>query len=245
VFAKALVHPFHKFIGTTEDSMRILIVEDEEDLATALARGLRKEGYAVDLVGDGLEGWQLADATAYDILLLDLNLPGMDGLDLCRQLRMTHPELRIVMVTAREQPNQRIHGLDSGADDYIVKPFHFGELVARLRALLRRDIRNGTPLLTYADLAADPVARTVWRGGHRLDLTAKEFAIVEYFLRHIGEIVSQEELIEHVWDRDVNPFTTTVRAHMATLRRKLGQPGLIETLVGQGYRLGIPIYRAD
>jgi DNA-binding response OmpR family regulator len=245
VSAKALVHLFHKFVGTTEDSMRILIVEDEEDLATALARGLRKEGYAVDLVGDGLEGWQLADATAYDILLLDLNLPGMDGLDLCRQLRMTHPELRIVMVTAREQPNQRIHGLDSGADDYIVKPFHFGELVARLRALLRRDIRNGTPLLTYADLAADPVARTVWRGGHRLDLTAKEFAIVEYFLRHIGEIVSQEDLIEHVWDRDVNPFTTTVRAHMATLRRKLGQPGLIETLVGQGYRLGIPIYRAD
>ena len=221
--------------------MRVLIIEDEEDLGTALARGLRHQGYAVDLVGDGLEGWQLADVTPYDVLILDLNLPGLDGLEICRRLRATRPELLIVMLTARDRPAQRISGLDDGADDYIVKPFHFGELLARLRALLRRDVRNRAPLLTCADVTADPAARVAWRHGQRLDLTSKEFAILEYLLRHTTEIVSQEDLIEHVWDMDVNPFTTTVRAHMATLRRKLGSPEVIETVVGQGYRIGMPL----
>lgn len=225
--------------------MRLLIIEDEEDLGTALARGLRHEGYAVDWIGDGLDGWQLADTTPYDILILDLNLPSMDGLEICQRLRATRPELLIVMLTARDQPNQRIHGLDYGADDYIVKPFHFGELVARLRALLRRDMRSRAPMLKYVDLTADPAARVAWRAEQRLELTTKEFAILEYMLRHLTEIVSQEDLIEHVWDMDVNPFTTTVRAHMTTLRRKLGSPDLIETVVGQGYRIGVPLRMID
>lgn len=226
--------------------MRILIIEDEEDLAAALAQGLRREGYAVDTAFEGETGWELAEVNRYDLLVLDLNLPGLDGLEICRSLRRSQPELLILMLTARDQPGQRITGLDSGADDYLIKPFHFGELLARLRALLRRDMRVREPILQYRDLKLDPSAKAVWKGQRRLELTNKEFGVLEYLLRHPAEIVTQEDLIEHIWDINANPLTTTVRVHINSLRRKLGGnpapngEAYIETVVGKGYRLGIP-----
>ena len=224
-----------------ETPLRLLIVEDEEDLVHALAQGLRQEGYAVDIALDGQQGWELADVNEYDILLLDLNLPDIDGLDICRRIRSTRPHVLILMLTARGTLRQRIEGLDYGADDYLVKPFHFEELLARIRALLRRDMRGRTPVLRYNDIVLDPSAHLVWKGRQPLDLTKKEFGILEYLLRHPTEVVTQEALLEHVWDMHSDPFTTTVRTHMASLRRKLGDATLsIETVVGRGYRLGKP-----
>jgi DNA-binding response OmpR family regulator len=224
--------------------MRLLLVEDEIDIASALAAGLRRQGYAVDTAEDGQQALELAGVTDYDLLILDLNLPNMDGLEVCRRLRASCPSLLILMLTARSQPQERVIGLDTGADDYLVKPFHFAELVARLRALLRRDVRTRTPLLEYQDIKLDPVTRTVWQANRRLELTNKEFGILEYLLRHQREIVSQETLLEHVWDMQANPLTNTVRVHMNSLRRKLGDvaetPRYIETVIGQGYRLHTP-----
>lgn len=222
--------------------MRLLLVEDENDIASALARGLRHEGYAVDVSGDGQDAWELATTHDYDLLILDLNLPSMDGVELCRRLRASSPSLHILMLTARSELSDRVSGLDAGADDYLVKPFHFAELLARIRALLRRDLRARTPLLQCGDLRLDPATRTAWQGNHRLELTGKEYGILEYLLRHQGEIVSQEALLEHVWDMQANPLTNTVRVHMNSLRRKLDDmadtPRYIETIIGQGYRLG-------
>ncbi len=229
--------------------MRLLIVEDELDFAQALARGLRQQGYAIDVALDGVQGWELAEVNEYDLLILDLNLPEMDGLEVCRRLRASRPSLLILMLTARDRPDERVRGLDSGADDYLVKPFHFAELLARVRALLRRDMRVRTLLLQFADLKLDPTSRVAWQGNRRLELTSKEFGILEYLLRHLGEIVSQEALLEHVWDMRTNPLTNTVRVHVNSLRRKLGDlaetPRYIETVVGQGYRLGIPSHSEE
>ncbi|MCL0056611.1 response regulator transcription factor, partial [Dehalococcoidia bacterium] len=217
------------------------IIEDEIDLANALAQGLRREGYAVDIAFDGEQGCQSATINDYDLLILDLNLPGMDGLEVCRRLRASHPHLLILMLTARSRPADKVTGLDFGADDYLVKPFDFGELTARVRALLRRDLRVRNPLLQCGDLKLDPASKTVWHGKHRLELTRKEFGVLEYLMRHPGEVISQEELLEHVWDAEADPFTNTVRVHVHSLRRKLGDdqtpPKIIETIVGQGYRL--------
>ncbi len=221
--------------------MRLLLVEDEEELVSALARGLRREGYAVDVALDGQAGWEMADVNEYDLVLLDLNLPQMDGIEVCRRLKQSQPQVLILMLTARDLPTQKIAGLDVGADDYMVKPFHFGELCARLRALLRRDMRVRGTLLSYGDLKLDPMAKIAWKGEQRLELTNKEFGILEYLLYHAGEVISQEKLIEHVWDANANPFTTTVRVHINSLRRKLADdpehPLYIETIVGVGYRL--------
>lgn len=227
--------------------MRVLIIEDEKDFATALATGLRREGYAVDVANDGASGWEMADVNPYDLLLLDLNLPELDGLQICQRLRESQPKLLIFMLTARSQPSQKIAGLDLGADDYLVKPFHFGELLARMRALLRRDMRVRDPLLTFQNLKLDPASQTVWRDNQKLELTNKEFGILEYMMRHSREVVTQEQLIEHVWDINVNPFTTTVRVHINSLRNKLSlsasksdtltTDAFIETVVGKGYRL--------
>lgn len=223
--------------------MRLLLIEDEYDFAHALAKGLRHQGYAIDVAADGLEGWEYAEVNDYDLLILDLNLPKMDGLEVCRRVRASRPELLILMLTARSDPGERVVGLDLGADDYVVKPFHFAELVARIRALLRRDMQVRSPLLRYQDVKLDPTARVVWQGNRRLDLTCKEFGILEYLLRHVGEIVSQEALLEHVWDMRANPLTNTVRVHINSLRRKLEDtaetPRYIETIIGQGYRLGV------
>ncbi len=225
--------------------MRLLIVEDELDIAHALLRGLQREGYAVDLASDGEQGWQLAGVNEYDLLILDLNLPVLDGLEVCRRLRAERPSLLILMLTARSQPDERVLGLDYGADDYMVKPFHFAELTARVRALLRRDMRMRSPLLQFADLKLDPTARVVWQQNRRLNLTGKEYGILEYLIRHQGEVISQETLLEHVWDMQANPLTNTVRVHINSLRRKLEDtaetPRYIETIINQGYRLGAPI----
>ncbi len=222
--------------------MRLLVIEDESDLAQALAKGLRHQGYAVDVTYDGLTGWELASVNEYDLLILDLNLPEMDGLQVCQQLRLSQPELLILVLTARGQAEERVEGLDQGADDYMVKPFYFVELSARIRALLRRDMRVRAHLLQYKDLKLDAKARVVWRGNHRLELTGKELGVLEYLLRHQGEIISQEQLLEHVWDMQANPLTNTVRVHMNSLRRKLEDiadtPQYIETIIGQGYRIG-------
>ncbi len=225
--------------------MRLLVIEDEADVAQALARGLRREGYAVDIALDGEQGYELAVVNDYDLLLLDLNLPTMDGLEVCRQVRAMKPQLLIFMLTARSTPDERVVGLDLGADDYLIKPFHFTELSARIRALLRRDMRVRTLLLHYQDIKMDAAARVVWQGKRRLELTSKEFGILEYLLRHLGEIVTQEALLEHVWDMRTNSLTNTVRVHINSLRRKLEdmaeKPRYIETIIGQGYRLGPPV----
>jgi len=224
--------------------MKLLIIEDEADFANALARGLRKQGYAVDITTDGEQGLELAEVNEYDLLILDLNLPGMDGLDICRQLRSKQPQLLTLMLTARSRLEDKVAGLDLGADDYLIKPFHFEELSARIRALLRRDLRVREPVLYAGDLKLDPASRIAWQGKRRLELTTKELAILEYLMRHPGEVISQEELIEHVWGEDVNLFTSSVRTHIHSLRRKLGdtaeKPRFIETVTAQGYRLLVP-----
>jgi DNA-binding response OmpR family regulator len=223
--------------------MRILIIDDEEDFADALARGLRKESYAVDVALNGNTGWEMAEVNEYDVLILDLNLPDLDGLEVCKRIRSTHSELLILMLTARNHPTQKIKGLDLGADDYLVKPFHFGELCARLRALLRREAQVRDSTLYYRDLKLDPIKKAVWKNEQSLDLTNKEFGILEYLLRHPAELVTQEKLLEHVWDVNANPFTTSVRVHINSLRRKLGDNSkenlYIETVKGRGYRLGL------
>jgi len=223
--------------------MRVLVVEDEVDLANALVRGLEQEGYAVDIALNGEEGWAKGETNEYDLVILDLNLPNMDGLEVCRRLRESKPELLILMLTARGRLGDRVTGLDQGADDYLVKPFYFEELLARIRALLRRDLRARQPVLRAGDLVLDPAARAAWKGKRRLELTAKEFAILEYLMRRPGEVVSQEDIIEHVWGEDVNLFTSSVRVHICSLRRKLGDdaknPRYIETVAG-GYRLLVP-----
>jgi DNA-binding response OmpR family regulator len=225
--------------------MRLLVIEDEPDIASALEKGLRQVGYAVDIALDGESGSELALVNDYDLLILDLNLPGVDGLEVCHRVRAECPSLLILMLTARSRPDERVAGLDLGADDYLVKPFHFAELTARVRALLRRDLRVRVPLLQYKDVKLDPAARVVWQGNRRVELTSKEFGILEYLLRHPGEIVSQEAILEHVWDMQTNPLTNTVRVHINSLRRKLEDiaetPRYIETIVGQGYRVGTPV----
>lgn len=221
--------------------MRLLLAEDELDLTQALAKGLRRQGYAVDLAYDGEEAWMLTEVNEYDLLILDLNLPKIEGLEVCRRVRAIQPALLILMLTARSGPADRVRGLDLGADDYVVKPFHFPELLARIRALLRRDMRARATLLQHKDLKLDTGARLAWQQHRQLNLTRKEFSILEYLLRHPGEVVSQETLLEHIWDTQANPFTNTVRVHINSLRRKLGDeietPCYIETLIGQGYRL--------
>ncbi len=222
--------------------MRILIIEDELDFANALSRGLKNQGYAVDIARNGKEGWVLGTVNPYDLVILDLNLPLMVGLEVCRLLRHKRSDLLILILTARDQIRDRVIGLDMGADDYLVKPFHFEELTARIRALLRRDLRVREPILRVGDLQIDPAERIAWKGKRRLDLTAKEFSILEYLARHKGEIVTSEQLIEHIWGEDeIDPFTGSVRVHIHSLRRKLGDtfesPHNIETIIGQGYRL--------
>jgi DNA-binding response OmpR family regulator len=222
--------------------MRILIIEDEPDFANALSRGLKNQGYAVDVAKDGKEGWELGTVNPYDLVILDLNLPLMDGLEVCRLLRRQRPDLLILILTARDKIRDRVIGLDMGADDYLVKPFHFEELTARIRALLRRDLRVREPILHVDDLQIDPAERIAWKGKRRLDLTAKEFSILEYLARHKGEIITSEQLIEHTWGEDeIDLFSGSVRVHIYSIRRKLGNKSdstrYIETIIGQGYRL--------
>jgi DNA-binding response OmpR family regulator len=224
-------------------AMRILVVDDEVDLAEAVARGLRREGYAVDIAHDGDTALEKAGLVPYDLVCLDLTMPGMDGLEVCQRLRESPPEgeaPRVIMLTARDSVEDRIDGLDHGADDYLVKPFAFGELAARVRSLLRREATKSGSLLTVGNVELDDSRHRSRRAGRDLELTAKEFALLRYFMLHVDEVLSQEHLLEHVWDEHADPFTNTVRVTVGTLRRKLsgdGETQLIETVIGSGYRL--------
>jgi DNA-binding response OmpR family regulator len=217
--------------------VRILIVEDEEPLAEAVARGLRREGMAVDVALDGDEGHEKATVTRYDVVVLDRDLPGMSGDELCREIVASGQLTRVIMLTASGSVADRVEGLSLGADDYLAKPFAFDELVARVRALARRSTPVTPPVLRAGDLELDPARRTVTRGGEPVELTRKEFGVLEVLLAASGSVVSSEELLERVWDEHADPFTTTVRVTVMTLRKKLGEPGLIDTVVGSGYRV--------
>ncbi len=217
--------------------MRVLVVEDDLDLADVIARGLRQAGLAVDIALDGEEALEKAAATTYDVVVLDRQLPSLHGDIVCRTLLAATPAPRVLMATASGEVDARIDGLAIGADDYLSKPFALAELIARVRALGRRPDVVTAPVLVAGDLAVDPARRTAARGGAPLALTRKEFGVLEVIVAAGGRVVSAEELLERVWDDEADPFTTAVRTTMMTLRRKLGDPPLIETVVGVGYRL--------
>ncbi|MGH3432390.1 MAG: response regulator transcription factor [Thermocrispum sp.] len=217
--------------------MRILVVEDEEPLAEAVARGLRREGMAVDVALTGDDGHEKAMITRYNVVVLDRDLPGMSGDKLCEEIIASGELTRVLMLTASGTVADRVEGLSRGADDYLAKPFAFPELVARVRALARRSTPATPPMLTALDVKLDPARRTVVRDAGPIELTRKEFGVLEVLLAAGGSVVSSEELLERVWDENADPFTTTVRVTVMTLRKKLGEPGIIDTVVGSGYRV--------
>jgi DNA-binding response OmpR family regulator len=226
--------------------VRLLVVDDEVDLADAVATGLRREGHAVDVAHDGGTALDLLGLDEYDLVLLDITMPGdLDGLDVCRAIRAgaaAGPMPRVLMLTARDEVDDRVTGLDAGADDYLVKPFAFKELSARVRTLLRREAAPSGALLEVGDLRLDTARQAAWRADVELDLTPKELSVLHWLLSRPGVVVSQEELLTHVWDANADPFTDTVRVTVGTLRRKLESarpdaPSPIETVIGQGYRL--------
>lgn len=212
--------------------MRVLVVEDEAALADVVARGLRQGGLAVDIAADGEEALIKAEVTPYDVVVLDRGLPGVHGDDVCRALLQTSPTPRIIMLTAAGNVDARVEGLAIGADDYLPKPFVMAELLARVRALGRRPDAATPPVLTAGDLTLDPAKRTATRGGRPLSLTRKEFGVLETLAAKPGAVVSAEELLERVWDEEADPFTNAVRITVMTLRRKLGEPPIVETVVG-------------
>jgi DNA-binding response OmpR family regulator len=219
--------------------MRILLVEDDADLAEVVALGLRNESYAVDVADTCLAAEELLRTTSFDVACLDLGLPDGDGLALLRRC-LSDPDLhrprRTVVLTARDAVDDRVAGLDAGADDYLVKPYAFSELAARVRALGRRGDQQGSTLVV-GDVRLDLAVQKAWRGGRELGLTAREFALLRYLAAHPGEVVSAEQLLEHVWDAHADPFTTSVRVILSRLRRKLGDPPVIATIAGAGYRM--------
>ncbi|MGW1812326.1 response regulator transcription factor [Streptomyces sp. NPDC002125] len=216
--------------------MRLLIVEDEKRLATSLARGLTAEGFAVDVVHDGLEGLHLAGQGVHDLVVLDIMLPGMNGYRICAALRAAGHETPILMLTAKDGEYDEAEGLDTGADDYLTKPFSYVVLVARIRALLRRRGGSASPVLSAGTLRMDTAARRVHRGEDEITLTAKEFAVLEQLVRRAGEVVSKADILEHVWDFAYDGDPNIVEVYISTLRRKLGAAS-IRTVRGAGYRL--------
>lgn len=217
--------------------MRVLIVEDERDLASAVARGLRRDGMAVDEAYDGAEGLEKALVNEYDVIILDRNLPRMHGDQVCSQLRAEGTDARIIMLTAAAEISDRVSGLNLGADDYLSKPFAFEELRARVHALARRSGPARPPILEQRGIRLDPATRQVSRDGRRIDLPPKEFGVLEALLRAEGAVVSAEALLEGVWDEHTDPFSNVVRVTVMTLRKHLGDPAVIETIVGAGYRI--------
>jgi DNA-binding response OmpR family regulator len=217
--------------------MRVLIVEDERDLAKAIARGLRRRGLAVDIASDGSEALAKTQIVDYDVVVLDRDLPELHGDEVCRRLRRSETAPAVLMLTAASGVADRVAGLSLGADDYLGKPFAFVELAARVTALTRRTQPPRPPVIELGDLSLDSGRRRVTRGGRELSLTAKEFGVLEELLRADGVVMSAEALLTRVWDENADPFTAAVRVTMSSLRRKLGAPGLIETLPGVGYRV--------
>jgi DNA-binding response OmpR family regulator len=223
--------------------MRILVVEDEHKLAATLRRGLEEQGYAVDLAYEGQRGLALTMARPYDLLVLDVMIPRLDGLALCRQLRARGQDVPVLMLTTLDGIDHRVAGLDVGADDYLVKPFAFRELLARVRALLRRDRRPCDPVLRAADVEVDTARHEVRRAGRPVEVTSKEFAILEYFLRNPNRVLTRTQIAEHVWDYDFVAMSNVVDVYVGYLRRKLKddrEPRLLRTVRGAGYMLRTP-----
>ena len=216
----------------------MLVVEDFEVLATAIGTGLRREGMAVDVVLDGDDALEHLAVTRYDVVVLDRDLPGVHGDEVCRRLVAGPSGSRVLMLTAASTVRERVDGLGLGADDYLPKPFDFAELVARVRALARRSAVLLPPVLEAAGVSLDPSRRVAFRGGRRLDLSPKEFAVLECLLSAAGRVVSAEDLLERVWDEAADPFTTAVKTTIRRLRAKLGEPPLIHTVREGGYRIG-------
>jgi DNA-binding response OmpR family regulator len=217
--------------------MRVLVVEDERRLADAIARGLRREGMAVDVAPDGAEAIEKTNLVRYDVMVLDRDLPEVHGDKVCAVVREQKPETGIIMLTAASEIEELVAGLALGADDYLAKPFRFEELVARIRALGRRAVPSRPPILRHRDLELDPARRSLTRGGNPVELARKELAVLEALMSADGATVSAEELLERVWDEHTDPFTNVVRMTIMTLRRKLGDPPIVETVIGVGYRM--------
>lgn len=220
--------------------MRILVVDDEVKLATAIKRALVINHYAVDMVHTGTDAYDMAIGEEYDCIILDVMLPGMDGLEVCKKIREEGKTTPILMLTAKGQVTDKVLGLDIGADDYLVKPFSFEELFARVRALVRRPKTQATNILTAGDLSLDPISYTVTRAGKKISLSSKEFSILEYLLRNKNSVVSRDELISHVWDYDADVLPNVVEVHINHLRSKIdlqGKKELIQTVRGKGYSI--------
>ena len=222
--------------------MRILVVEDERRLCNIIKRGLLEEGYAVDTAYDGEDGEYLAETTPYDLIILDIMLPKKDGINICQELRLKKVNTPILMLTAKDTVEDRVKGLDAGGDDYLVKPFAFNELLARVRALLRREGFSKSPKLQVGDLVMDTLTREVWRGQRSIELTSKEYVILEYFMRHPNMVITRTMLEEHAWDYEFDSMSNLIDVYIRRLRRKIderGQASLIQTVRGAGYRLRV------
>jgi two-component system OmpR family response regulator len=220
--------------------MRVLIVEDEVKMAGLIRRGMREEGLAADVAIKGEDALWMADATPYDAIVLDVMLPGIDGFETCRRLREKGVWAPVLMLTARDAIEDRVAGLDTGADDYLTKPFSFVELLARIRALTRRGHVEHAPVLTVGDLNLDPAARRVWRDGTDISLSSKEFALLETFMRHPGQVLDRLQLLEHAWDYEYESRSNVVDVYVRYLREKIDRPFAVESLEtvrGAGYRL--------
>jgi DNA-binding response OmpR family regulator len=221
--------------------MRLLLVEDDPRITRFVAKGLREQSYAVDIAANGDDALYQAEINAYDLIVLDVMIPGRDGFAVCRELRKSGQRVPILMLTARDAVADRVTGLDAGADDYLTKPFEFRELLARLRALSRRSAEIRAPKLTVADLVLDTAAQTVTRGGNQIPVTTKEYALIEFLARNAGRVVGRAEIAEHVWDENFDPFSNLIEVYVNRLRRKIdagaAQP-LLHTRRGAGYILG-------
>ena len=222
-------------------SMRILIIDDNLDLAATMKRALAFDGVAADIAEDAEQARRLFECHEYDLVILDLGLPRIDGIDLLREIRQSGSQVAVLILTARRSMRDRVLGLDVGADDYLCKPFHLEELLARIRALGRRERSARAPTIQVADLCIDPASMVVYKSGIALSLTRKEFAILQYLAQRPGIVVSQEGLLEHVWDSEANAFSNSMRVHINSIRRKLGDdarvPRYIATVIGRGYKL--------
>ena len=221
--------------------MRVLVVEDEQKINRAVCQALREESYAVDAAYDGDEGEQLSEINDYDLIILDIMLPKKDGVRVCADIRRRGDTTPILLLTAKDAPEDRIQGLDSGADDYLVKPFHMGELMARVRALLRRDSSAKSTQLQVDDLTLDTSSHRVERAGAPIELTSKEYAILEYFMRHPDQVLTRTMISEHVWDDEFDSFSNIIDVYIRRLRRKIDDPTpvkLLHTIRGSGYRFG-------